>query len=356
MSAAALNTIIGINAAYIRAKGITFFTQHLLLDNPLTTDGFINDTLEHLRQTSRIALTRGDEQQAEQVLAALAALARTYATIDYGGPHEPKIHAHLAAGYLAGEVEHTISRHIPDVAMEGVRLMGQCAQQLLAVEGPNAIRTLVGKLGVMACAALVEEDYRPVTSTSVEQLAHLSFDLLSAKADGVRFAAEDIRTTVRLTAKLVLALPDSPLAGLHSGLLASYYSATSPTALSARLTALANAVSHLQADNKDAQHVIDNLEEWSDKLYQTEKEMLLDAIKTKSRLAFDLIRWIGRVTEVLIYVSNAPACDDRNREKLRHHALWLVSVLSFVPDDKDSVQFVENYGVNRRAILTPLWG
>src|SRR5690606_34203571 len=68
VSAVAMNAIIAINACYIEAKGKTFFSNQLLLDNPLTSDGFINDTLEHLRQTARIAVTRGDEQQIEQTL------------------------------------------------------------------------------------------------------------------------------------------------------------------------------------------------------------------------------------------------------------------------------------------------
>jgi hypothetical protein len=61
VSAAAMNTIISIHAAYVVAKGKTFFTHHLMFENPLTSDGFLNDTLEHLRQTTHIGVSRGDE-------------------------------------------------------------------------------------------------------------------------------------------------------------------------------------------------------------------------------------------------------------------------------------------------------
>ena len=64
-----MNAIVAINAAYVEAKGKTFFANQLLLENPLTTDGFINDTLEHLRQMARIGISRGDEEQIEQTLA-----------------------------------------------------------------------------------------------------------------------------------------------------------------------------------------------------------------------------------------------------------------------------------------------
>jgi len=90
VSTVAMNAIIAINAAYIETKGKTFFANQLLLDNPLTTDGFINDTLEHLRQSARIGVTRGDEQQIEQTLRTIADLVRVYLAIDYASPHASK--------------------------------------------------------------------------------------------------------------------------------------------------------------------------------------------------------------------------------------------------------------------------
>src|SRR5262245_46698575 len=102
----ALTAVTAINAAYVRAKGKTFFTAQLLFDNPLTTDGFINDTLEDLRQNVRVGVTRGDERQIEQNLKALAALVEIYVAIDYSSEHETsKTHANLAASYLAAAVE-----------------------------------------------------------------------------------------------------------------------------------------------------------------------------------------------------------------------------------------------------------
>jgi hypothetical protein len=102
VSGAATKAIIAINAAYVGAKGKTFFTYQFMFENPLTSDDFINNTLEHLRQTARIAISRGDEQQIEQTLSAFAALVRVYVNIDYGTPRASKTHAHLAAMYLSG--------------------------------------------------------------------------------------------------------------------------------------------------------------------------------------------------------------------------------------------------------------
>ena len=47
------------------------------------------------------------------------------------------------------------------------------------------------------------------------------------------------------------------------------------------------------------------------------------------------------MTELLLALSNVPACDFQTRKKLRNHACWLIATLDWIPDDKDSVTFVE---------------
>jgi len=278
VSAAAMKVIIAINSAYVESKGKSFFAYHLMLDNPLTTDGFINDTLEHLRQNARIGVTRGDEQQIEQTLQALAALVRVYLEIDYANEYASKTHAHVAAGYLSGEVKRIVPHNMPDVLMEGVRLLGQCAGMLLAEEGPQGITTLTQNIGLISCAGVAREDYRPVTLTGVEQLAQLSHDLLLTKSRGVHFAAQEIRSNMKWIAKLFIALPDTPLTNIHSTYLAPYYSATSTQGLSVRLSNLVNSIADAPADDENARQVIDNIERWADGMYETEKEILLEAV------------------------------------------------------------------------------
>lgn len=343
ISAVAMNAIIRINAAYVEAKGKTFFANQLMFDNPLTSDGFINNALEHLRQSARIGVSRGDEQQIEQALQAMAELVRVYLAIDYASPHASKTHAHLAAGYLTGEVERIVPHNMPDVLMEGVRLMGRCADMLLAADGPQGITTLVQKIGIISCAGVAREDYRPVTSTGVEQLARLSFNLLRTKSREVQFAARDIRSSMKLIAELFMALPDAPLMSVHSAYLAPYYSATSAQGLTVRLSQLVNAVAEAPADDVNARHVIDNFGEWADGMYQTEKDLLLHAIEKRSQFTFDMIHWITAITTMLIAVSNAAACSEHRQQELRKHAAWMIATLSWVPDDEETVKFVENF-------------
>ena len=110
-----------------------------------------------------------------------------------------------------------------------------------------------------------------------------------------------------------------------------------------RLSQLVNAVAEASADDMNARHVIDNFVEWADGMYQTEKDLLLRAIEKRSQFTFDMIHWISAVTTILIAASNAAACNSHNRGELRKHAAWLIGVLSWVPDDKVTVKFVENF-------------
>lgn len=42
-------------------------------------------------------------------------------------------------------------------------------------------------------------------------------------------------------------------------------------------------------------------------------------------------------------ISNAPVCGKNSRENLRKSAGWLISTLTWIPDDKDTVTFIENF-------------
>lgn len=339
----ALNAVVAINAAYVEAKGKTFFTNVLMFDNPLARDGFINDTLEHLRQNVQIGISRGDEQQIEQTFRAMAALCQVFLNIDYSTEHASKTHAHLAAAYLTGAVQSVVPHNMPDVLMEGVRLMGGVAQLTLNQAGSDDIATITEKIALISCTGAVKENHRPVTQIGMEQLAKLTFELIRSRSHDIHFAAEEIRGDVRLVAKMFLAVPDTPLSNIHSAHLAPYYSGTSTETLQAWLTELVNALVKAKADNQTAQDVIRHIEQWSDGIYKEEKELLLAAIEKRSHFTFDMVHWIAHITKLLLTVSNAPACSDHTRDELRRNALWLISVLSWVPDDKEAVSFLENF-------------
>ena len=343
VSGAALNTVVGINAAYISTKGKTFYADNFLIENPFASDGFINDTLERMRQNLQSGISRRDEQQIEQTLKILAALVSVYLRIDYSSRSVSKSHAQLAAGYLASGVLAVVPHGMADVLLEGQRLMGRSAQYILAHGDLNDITALTEKIGLIACTGCANEDYRPVTMEGMTQLANITFDLLRSGSRDIHFVVGEVRREVALLAKLFLKVADTPLSRSHSTFLGPYYSSTSSQSLRSRMTVLVNALSQVQADNADAQAVIRNIERWADGLYQTEKELLLEAVKAKSHFAFDMIQWITGVTEILMAVSNSPACDRHSQEELLKHARWIIAIFTWIPDDKDTVTFVENF-------------
>jgi len=343
VSSVALSAIVAINAAYVEAKGKTFFTTHLMLDNPLSRDTFIMETLEYLRQNIQIGISRGDEQQIEQTFRTIAALCRIFLSIDYATENASKTHTHLAAGYLSSAVQSVVPHNMPDVLMEGVRLMGEVAQFVLSCGEPNDIATITEKIALISCTGVAREDYRPVTQVGMEQLAKLTFELIRSGSHDIQFPAREIRDDVSLIVKLFLNLPETPLSSIHSTYLAPYYSGTSTETLQRWLTELGNVLMNAEADDEIAQRVIGHIEQWADGLYQTEKEILLVAIQKRSHFTFDIVHWVTHVTKLLLAVSNAPACKDYTRDELRKSALWLISVLSWVPDDKEAITFVENF-------------
>ncbi len=343
VSAAAMDAVIAINRSYIEAKGRTFFGELWLIENPLSSDGVVNETLEHIRQTAQISIARKDEQQIQQCFHTLSALVREYLTIDYAGPVESRTHAHLAAGYLANEVQRVVAHQMPDILMEGIRQMGLCADMILTVEGPQGTRFLVERIGTIGCVGIPRDQLRPVTHSAVDQLARISFNLLRCREPEVHFAAEDVRESVKLIANRLIDQPDTPLSSIHSRYLAPYYSASSTQSLTAKLTKLANAISDAPEDDEDSQQIVDNLDEWAEGMHETDREIFLHAIAQRSQFTFDMIRWIASTTTILLAVSNTDACSDHNKQKLRDHAKWLIAVLDWVPVDQESIKFVERF-------------
>jgi hypothetical protein len=132
---------------------------------------------------------------------------------------------------------------------------------------------------------------------------------------------------------------------MHCNTLGSYFSSTSVSSLRARLTSLVNQLLEAPAGNAHAGEIIRNIETWADQIYVQQKELLLLAVQKRSSFTFDSVSWAVGVSELLNALSNAPACPQHLKKDLRKHAVWLVSILSWLPDDKDSVSFAENYSL-----------
>jgi hypothetical protein len=345
VSRIALNGIVAIHAAYIKTKGKTFFSNNYIIDNPLASDRFLTTTLEHFRQNVQVAISRKDEQFIEQNLQSLLQLTKLYLSIDYGDEHDTRSHAHLVSEYMASAVESIIPHDMPDVLIEGVTLLGNTARLIISYDKPEYIVTISKKIGLIACTGAVNKNYQPVTQVAVKQLAILTFELLRSKAWEVRYPIKEVRQDVKLIAEMYLKTPDTSLISIHSSSLAPYYSGTSNETLMDWLTDLANALSEAGSDDETAQRVIRHIVSWVDGLYQTEKELLLMAVEKRSQLTFDLVHWVVHITKLLLAISCSDVCDEHSRYELRKAALWLIYVLSWIPDNEETIKYIETYRI-----------
>ena len=245
ISAAALGAIAAINGFYTKTKGKTFFARNYLIDNPLESDGFINDTLEHMRQNIQAGLARRDEKQIEQTLHAMFNLVGVYLRIDYSIPNAPnvsKYHAHLAAGYLAEAARAVFPHNMVDVLLEAQRLMGKSALLFLhkgSVDDSSSINEKIVNIARLCC---MREDHYPAVMVSMEQLANLTFELLRSRNGNVERRAEDIREKVFLIVNSFLSVPDDMLSRTHAYNMSPYYSLTSMQSFAQSLFKLAEMV------------------------------------------------------------------------------------------------------------------
>jgi hypothetical protein len=51
------------------------------------------------------------------------------------------------------------------------------------------------------------------------------------------------------------------------------------------------------------------------------------------------------VTKLLVFISQAPATEAHIKEELQNHANWLIAVLSFIPDNEETIAFIETFSV-----------
>lgn len=348
---AAYSAVLAIHACYIKAKGKTFVAANGFLDSPLTGDAFLSDTLETLRQMHREAVTQGNERYIVANFQVMAKLAELYLSIDYASRHvTSKTHANLAAHYLADAIKEVIPHNRPDVLMKGARLLGYHAQLCLSHDSIDNISQLSERISEIALVGIARQEQMPVTTCAVNELGKLSISILqSTKRHDLRFSLHELRRDIHYVAMLVIKnTKDTPLSNRHSHALGGYYSATDPTAFAGLLTELSKQLVQVKADNQAAQQVFRNIRDWSDQLYDTQKELLLESVAVKSHFTFDMIHWVMQVTNVLAELSKAKACPPHIQVDLQKNANWLISTFSWLPDDKDSATHLEHFQLHER--------
>lgn len=348
----AFRQLVQINAAYCEAKRGAFVGSNPFFEMPGVSDQAINTSLEQLRQTVQDALSKGDERLVDSALRTFLALYGVYLCIEYPGREHSKHHALLASTYLVSAIETVIPHDKPDLMMNGVRLVGKASRLALRHAIPNESASLAEKLGKLALVGVVKSNYQPVTLTVFEQLADVTFDLLVEGNRDIHFAVSKLRAAVSTASQCFLGTTDGVLASVHSSTLGPYYSSTSNRSLRHRLTSLVNELLVAPEEHEQAARIISNITIWAHQIFLPHRELLLLAVQKRSQFTFDVIDWIIGISELLAAVSRAPACPEHLQDELSRHAIWLIDTLSWLPDDRDAVTFIETFALTENIFET----
>lgn len=351
-SAVAFSAIVHIHRGYIDAKGLTFFSHIPFFSNPLAGDGFITHSLEHLRQTTAIGIQRNDEQQITQTLSAYAGIAAAYLEVDYAQENADHSEATLAVGYMGSDLKRVSQTEFTDVVMNGTRLMGNVARTIVVRAKPEEAHGAIETLESVAIFSILQSaksDFNhAATGTVVGQLCEIFTTTLLYSAKEVRFTLSEIQKCITLIAKTIIYTPDNILASWHSSALAKFYSLTEHDALGRKLEQLVQELLKLAPEDERVSKILNRLEGWADQLAISQRDLLVKAIEKRSHFAFDLIHWLAHLAKLLMLASTAPGCGDLTKRKLRKHAQWLASALSWIPGDNGVVKWVETYQVTEQ--------
>lgn len=346
----ALNGLLAINLAYVRARGRSFVPTSPFFDVPGSDDYFLTHSLEELRQFVDVALARGDERQARLGLEACSMLCSQYAAVDYGLP-QTMTHASLAMSYLTGAVQSAVARGMTDVVMEGARYIGRSVHAMVVRDGALDATTGIEALGAIGETAAKTPEASPVAQVVVGQLVDITSLLLLSPAHRGRLALQSTVDALMRTSQGVLAQRVPRLARVHSMMLAAYFGLTSHSSLVARLTEYTNSAFDEAADPTRVANYAEALLEWAEVLREPLKSLFLTSMAVRSSLTFDLIAWISHVAEVLLGVATAAHCPENLRSRLEREGIGLGQLLTWVPEDAETIEHLDHSSLTEQLFL-----
>ncbi|MEI2431191.1 hypothetical protein RDV84_12840 [Lysobacter yananisis] len=336
----AILSIVKINGAYVAAKGRTFFAHNGFIDEPRATDGFINSTLEQVKQSFQLALSRRDEQHINQTIRTFTGLAAVYTFIDYPQEGASRHHTNLAVGYLKSALEEVARQNLPDVMMLGARGLGDVARAVLARAPSDQIRGIVERIGVIAAIGALNSNQRPVTQTAMEQLADLILQVLQRQQE-IESTLEKIALAAYGAATIFSTSPEDLRS--HSDYLSPYFSTAQLSSLPTGINLLVNAAIAAPADHEHAPTIIRNLYTLLKVSRRPHKDLLIHTIGQRSSLAFDMLHGTTDAMEILLALAGGPACPQNLVEAMRDEADRYASILTWIRFDDGVANFLESH-------------
>lgn len=341
IAATALNGVLQINQAYVRAKADTFFHQNYFIDNPHATDGFINSTLEHLRKYNNSAIRRTDEEQIRLCHSTLLKLSLLYSTIDYHDESANRTHAHLACSYLDAAVLDVVPHNMPDVVMSGARTLGESARNLIVRDDSLSSQSTVDKLMMLGLVGIAAEKYSVVTNVVLSELCKCMMNLIVYEPRDHNYSLKKIKEAIQSITTTYIQSSNPKSLSMINGPLDPYYSLAVADSFPNLLKQLLNSIDYSQKDDRIVQNHLIGISTWAKELHSSIKPLFILALEEKSNFIFTILQWVSDVFQLLIHLAVDKNCDESQQEKFEKEALWLISVLSFVPDEQEKIRQVE---------------
>ncbi len=345
ITSAALNAIVLINSAYIKAKGNTFF-QNSIITNPKYHDNFLMYTLEHLRKLLIMAINKPDEQYIEQILNTYVKLTEIYTQIDYPGyENHSKEHAALVVGYFISGVELIFPKQMIDVLMESSIYSGNITKILLKEGDTFHAKNTISLLEKLSTFGAISTKTGPVTQIAMEQLSDILFNSLINRELNDNYFFKDINKAIFNTTKVFLLAPDNQLRNMQT-YLDPIYSSFDQNSFLFKLNLLVNQL--LIENISEGSVIINNLEQWSEEISQDIKDILLLAVESNSFFTSFIVEWINTISECLLVAVNSPHSSATDKRKLEDNAMKIFAKLTFIPYKKESISFVETFQITNK--------
>ena len=351
----ALYTVTKINDAYINAKGRTFYSHNELVNDNRSSDRIVSHTLEAYRQSIRNAVRSNDETEITQLLAELSTLAVAYSKIPYPRPIDPLYHATLAVGYTTQEILEMLPHVTTDVMMQGARNIADLSGLFLKSPDLLAQQSLSSALVKIAEYGLRSPKDSAATITAIEQISRMSVLLIRAPEGDADRAHESVTKQVFGFAELVFMTPDTGFTSSHANYLSPYFGGSivlDVATFDVQLTTIVNAALAADENNSGAKRIIENLAGWSKELPQHVRNLLKAATDTHTRYSASIVWWIINISTALYAASTVKAGADHDREILKDRASWIISAISFIPHDGDSVSVMRAVRIPEQLLRT----
>jgi hypothetical protein len=339
VSAYALNTLILINSIYIQKKGKTFYGFNSFNPNDTNFNNVvINDTLERLRVNFSIFLRKNDEIAIEQILSCYVVLIKVYESIKYFNNHDTKIHSNIALRHLIDDIEKLFILKNPDLLMSSTRKLEEVSifyiEKGLVIDS-IIINSFIGKIGSFVIS---EQSLDLVVQIVMNSFTNITKKLLLSNGD-ISFTLEELNKEIMNILKLIIKFPIIN----YKHYIGDYYSYDN-NSLNNYLINLGNLILEQETISEKEKIILDNILIFAKESYHIQKELFNFSIENKDSIVNELLSMIIGISSLFVFLTTL----DYKKEEFFKWAKWYLSIISFIPKEKEFVKYLSKYGINER--------